>query len=237
MDNGTAAFGVGTGSKFGIFIFRGLLVAWIICFCQTTARADNPEILQSGEIYPLLKKASEIARLKVNRFNVSENALFPRDSLAARRLVFSSNSILTISDTWAGAYILLMADEIELHGPATITWARREVDQIPPDRSRAPDGASGRGDGNNGSDGADGQQGNIGYPGRSAPSLYLFAKKIAGGTLLVDLRGEGGGAGGRGQDGGRGGAGAKGSPASQGIVDCKPYPVLAAREEMEETGA
>jgi hypothetical protein len=201
-----------------------VLFALIICLDRSAARGEPPETRQAAEIFSLIQQAGDMARFKVNSYEVRENALFPSSRLATKHLVFGPNSTLLISDEWTRSPVLLMADEIEVHGNATITWTRRDVTQIPPDRGRAQDGAAGRGDGANGSDGADGQPGNIGYPGRAAPSLYLFARKIMGGSLFVDLRGESGGAGGRGQDGGRGGDGAKGAPASQSLLDCKRGP-------------
>jgi hypothetical protein len=186
---------------------------------------ESPQVRQTGEFYAAIKQAAEIAMLKTEQFEVSGQTLLPGNILSTKHLIFSSGGNLTISDAAAqSGQVYILANQITLRGSAIITWARHDTNDVPPDRNRAPDGAWGRSDGNNGTDGAPGQQGNIGYPGRSGPSVYLFAKALSGGTLFVDLRGEPGGRGGRGQDGGRGGDGAKGTSSSQSVVDCKSGP-------------
>lgn len=197
-------------------------------FSAFAAEQATPEIRQAAEVFSQLKQASDIWKFSSDQFRVEKTMVFEGGVIAARTLSFAGDSVLTISDAAVTAGpIFIVAETIELNGSAKITWSRRTIKEVPPDRLRAPDGAFGRGDGSAGAAGAPGQQGNVGYPGRAAPSIVLFAKAIkaaSGAILSVDLAGEQGGPGGRGQDGGRGGDGAKGSPASQSVFDCKAGP-------------
>jgi hypothetical protein len=208
------------------------LTVAMLCLSNPAYPADNepirPENRQAAEIFSQLRMATDIWKLSSDQFHVTSTMLFDGTTISARTLKFDSGAVLTISDTAVTTGpIFIVTDTIELNGPARITWSRRDTKEAPPDRNRAPDGSPGRGDGSPGGAGAAGQQGNVGYPGRSAPSIILFARSITGtaGTVLsVDLSGEQGGPGGRGQQGGRGGDGAKGSPASQSLFDCKAGP-------------
>jgi hypothetical protein len=160
---------------------------------------------------------------------IGEAEILKAKELAARKLVLAPNSQLILLPTGGSAgepYYMIIAEEIEVPGPAMITWAREDaIRQPPPDRGKAPNGAPGREEGANGEPGSDGDVGSPGFRGATAPSLILVTRKLTGpGRLFVDLRGQNGGPGGKGQDGGDGGPGARGRPASQSMFDCRRGP-------------
>ena len=151
--------------------------------------------------------------------------------LAAKRLVLRSGAQLILQAIGSATgdnptLFIIVADEVDVAGPAMITWARDDRIRLPPpERGKAPNGSAGRGDSADGEAGSDGDTGTVGYRGASAPSLIIITRKLSGsGTLFVDLRGQEGGPGGKGQDGGDGGPGARGRPAALSPFDCSRGP-------------
>ena len=105
--------------------------------------------------------------------------------------------------------------------PAVITWDRSlRLKRIVGAVGKAPPGLLGGGEGYDGGQGPDGQMGNPGFPGRSAPTIYLVTNRIEG-KVMVDLRGQDGGDGGPGQTGGDGGLGRSGASASAILGRCR----------------
>jgi hypothetical protein len=163
--------------------------------------------------------SSDATGLIVDTTQLSDNKL-----IGARKIVFRSGSKLVLS-TKSAEPVTIVAEEIIVEGGATVTWnSIGSVESVPPPRGKAPDGSPGRADGANGGSGLEGESGNPGYRGQSAPSINIYATRLVGGELTIDVRGQGGGKGGRGQDGGDGGAGAKGAPASSSMFDCRRGP-------------
>ncbi len=200
----------------------------LILLVSGKASGENlsPNSVTAADVYGQLQKAVDLTKLRLREYRVQGTTPLRSSSLATRKLIFEPGSTLFIPDDLLDSPIYLLADEIELQGDANIAWGKRDETMPPPSRLKAPDGVWGRGEGANGTDGAPGQAGNVGFPGRSGPSLIIFAKKIGPtpGHLKIDLSGEAGGPGGRGQDGGRGGDGARGVSASQSLFDCKRGP-------------
>lgn len=145
--------------------------------------------------------------------------------LSAERIVFKANSklIFTKSALDARPNFFILAKEIvaeDQQQPGSITWERPAL-PAPPDSGTA---AAGEDNGSKesvvGGRGTDGKVGNAGQAGRDAPSLTLTTLSVKG-PVIVDLRGQDGGPGGKGQGGGRGGGGGYGTPASASGVDCR----------------
>jgi hypothetical protein len=189
----------------------------------------NVETVRSSLPEDQLLRAQRAFENASSERTVSGAEILKAKELATRRLVLSPQSqliLLPTGSSTADPYYMIVAEEIEISGPAMITWAREDAVREPPrDRGKAPNGAPGRDEGVNGQPGMDGEVGTPGYRGASAPSLILVTRKlIGGGKLYIDLRGQHAGPGGKGQDGGDGGAGAQGRPAAQSLFDCKRGP-------------
>jgi hypothetical protein len=208
-----------------IGIFCGVLCSTYGSFAQAPSDPPaGPRTRQSAEFF---RQIDALAKLYVLR---SDELVLDREQIAdfalvAKHITFKPNAKVVLRDSTLQDAFYIIADRIDVQGPAAITWIRRDTIEAPPDRQKAPDGAPGRGEGAEGGRGADGQAGNVGYPGHSAPPvIVLLARTFVGEGLTIDVRGERGGPGGRGQDGGSGGDGGRGAPASQSAFDCKRGP-------------
>jgi hypothetical protein len=169
--------------------------------------------------------ASSVPFLSAAPLTVGKGQNTDAKLIGAQTIHFPDGSSLLISNR-PGEPIVVMAEEIDLDGDATVSWSGlAPINQKPPPRGKAPDGQPGRGEGISGGPGADGEPGNAGYHGQSAPSLTIYVRVIkGGGKLTIDLRGQDGGSGGDGQDGGDGGPGAQGARASSSLFDCRRGP-------------
>lgn len=191
---------------------------------SVSAQTNNSETKQAAEYLPQLRQAADFYRFRADQFVVEGPRSFESNILAATQITFEAGSQLIFSPSAvASGTIYIVADRIEVKGPAVLSWLR-DVPPTPPARSKAPDGAPGRGEGASGERGSDGEAGNPGFPGKAAPTVIVVTKELNGTPLRVDLRGEPGGQGGRGQDGGNGGRGARGASASSSAFDCKRGP-------------
>jgi hypothetical protein len=165
--------------------------------------------------------------LAPNTQDVIENErLFEDTVLVADRIVFRPGSRLVFGANAKGdrtaRYIVARTIVIQPGLPSTITWFRGgELPQPPGFTMSAAAGSIGAVDGAPGNPGANGAVGNPGYPGRNAPALYVFASRIEGGPIRVDLSGQDGGPGGVGQEGGHGGLGRSGRRAVASLIDCR----------------
>lgn len=191
----------------------------------------TPRLLEAPQVIEALKTIRTYTEIGLSsHFEVEGEKVFEGQALVADILVFKPGSRLVLSASSLGGasgdrYIVARLIKIPLGSTPTITWRRAEPEStavsVPPPVGKASPGVVGSSDGLDGGPGADGLTGNAGYPGRSAPVVYLLAKEVAGGQVKVDLRGEDGGPGGEGQIGGNGGLGRPGHPAIPGILDCR----------------
>jgi hypothetical protein len=210
-----------------LMAFGGVASAQLTSHASPQSSA-SPEFRQSAEFYSQTEMLSGIYRNRSDEFIVDHELPMPagENTVSAKRIVFRPHAKLVLSAAnFRNDVFYIVVDQLDIEGEASVSLISEKIGDVPPDRQRAPDGGLGRGDGANGGPGADGQAGNVGYPGRSAPSVVLAFRRFAGsGVLSFDIRGAPGGVGGKGQDGGSGGDGGRGTPASQSLVDCKRGP-------------
>lgn len=192
------------------------------------AMAQGAKEIPSAEIIAKTREARDLASIGLPKeYVVSGDTKFNSWALTADRIVFKSGATLTFSDEALARRdeFFIIANEIvseDQANPGKITWAREDgPGTAPPAAGQAPSGTHGQGDGAHGGAGSTGAIGNQGYPGRNAPSLTIFVRKVTGSGQLIDFKGQDGGAGGQGQAGGDGGVGHKGAPASSSAVDCR----------------
>ncbi|HEX4201515.1 MAG TPA: hypothetical protein VHY59_08360, partial [Chthoniobacterales bacterium] len=204
-------------------IFGGMASAQLLSDPKSGS-ITAPQVGESAQFYSLMEPLLQIYSLRSDQL-VVDHELRVQDVVSAKHIFFHRDTKLVLSDfSLKGGIFYIVADQIDIEGAASVSWIRQNIAEIPPDRQKAADGGFGRGDGAAGGPGGNGQAGNVGYPGRSAPTVVLAFRKLMGGVLSFDLRGEPGGIGGTGQGGGSGGDGAKGTPASQSLFDCKRGP-------------
>lgn len=197
------------------------------------AEGDNPAAAQApSQSQALPDILNLVGRLlsrsitdkdRLSGVQIDKIVYYDSNLIFSNSISFSEGSTLFFSDNAiSDGYIYIVANDLSISGNASITWGRRDGDApMPPPRGKAPSGTLGRGFGEAGGPGMVGQSGNVGYPGRSAPTLILVVTKIEGGKLSIDLKGENGGQGGTGESGGDGGPGGVGIPGSHSLIDCK----------------
>lgn len=185
-------------------------------------KASGPEFRQGAQFTSTLKLVREFYAVRADRFQVEGERVLSGAVLAAEEVVFEEGSILSISaNPSIDGAVYIIADKIVVRNQAMVTWDRDLPIDAPAPRAKAPGGSFGRGEGEPGWRGVDGEPGNLGFDGAPAPSLFVIAREIGPGRLVVDLRGQDGGPGGMGQDGGDGGHGGSGRSASASILSCK----------------
>jgi hypothetical protein len=204
----------------------------------------SPQALQSPDINTQIELLLNNQRLITPLYEVNEQTVFVGQILYAKKILFHPGGRLLLA-TFSGdrSDIYIVAETIqvaETHDPfaspsaagsaavsspgaprvAAISWLhddKTEPNYVTLEKAVA--GLLGSSNGASGGRGSDGVPGNTGYPGRSAPTVYLFVGEIQG-NLKVELRGKDGGAGGQGQAGGDGGPGQAGRPAVNVLTMC-----------------
>ncbi len=214
----------------------GLIVLLTPCF----AVAAIGQTLPSTTLHPaqarklatpaisdaLISVQAYIAKIGASHsYEITGDQAFSGQTLAADTIVFNPDSQLRFVGTWGDrAERYLVAQKIIVlqgHSPPRITWLNENDRRIPPAMGKAGPGRLAGSDGVKGGRGEPGSVGNPGYPGRSAPTVYIFVARIEGGPIIVDLPGQDGGKGGQGQSGGDGGPGRSGSQAVTGVFGCQ----------------
>jgi len=204
------------------------LLAGVQQNAQPALSITNPIVLEPPQVLEALRFVRTYTELGLSpSYEVRDEKRFDGAVLAVEVLIFHPNSRLVLGRGVADRedrYILARKIRVLGQGPTApiITWDRDDTTQrIVPRDPPAPSGSFGGAEGADGQPGAEGRSGNSGYPGRSAPTLYVFASEFEGSSLLIDMNGQDGGAGGIGQAGGAGGPGRTGPMGISSFFDCR----------------
>ncbi len=192
-------------------------------------QSAGPRQLQGAELFQAITMARSLVDTGLSsEFVVTGEQVLDQQFLPARILTFTPGSKLVLAgpntdrnERYIIAPLIRVRPFTPGAPPPMITWNPGPALPSAAPVGKAPAGATGSVQGELGGPGADGQIGNAGYPGRSAPIVYVFTDRIEGGPIAISLAGQPGGLGGPGQAGGDGGLGRPGRDAVPGILDCR----------------
>jgi hypothetical protein len=191
------------------------------------AETVSPRVLDEPEVIEARKLVRSYAELGLSaEFVVDGERLFDGPVLLAERIVFRPGGKLVLTPGQGGntaRYIAAHTVVAPAGESAQVIWApsRSLLPSSPPMSVKAASGMLGPSEGDPGGRGAPGERGNPGFPGSSAPTIYFFVESVEGGSIVVNLRGQNGGAGGPGQDGGDGGPGRGGRQSLSSFFECR----------------
>jgi hypothetical protein len=197
-------------------ILAPFLCAAALPLLQFQAQRSQARDIPGTQVVEAIKFLSSYADILPPQDTITGVRAFEKNVLPANIINFAPASRLIFTSGGGDRterYIFVRTLHLAA-GDSFVTWDRDPTSQrlVAPIGKALPGTMGGR-EGQDAAPGNEGLAGNPGYPGRSAPTIYLVVNRIENGPINIDLRGQNGGDGGIGQTGCDGGLGRAGNSA------------------------